>query len=178
MVPRQIDDHTTTGLAAHQTGGRPGGQHGPANVDSQQEVQLFERCQASRRTGEDVRAGVVDPDIDPSVCAVEVGGERLELAFDRHVELLDLDPTAQLPDQPRRLLRPLGIAAVGDRDLGAGPRAGDRDGAPDAARAAGDEHDLPRQAPVHRGPALALFHAASRCADPWGRLLSANIPLP
>src|SRR6185295_11925258 len=132
------------------------------NVDSKQEVELLEGREASRRTGEDVRAGVVDPDVDPSVRAVELGGERLELAFESHVELPDLDPTAQLPDHPGRLLRAFGIVTVGDRDLRARPRAGDRDGSSDAARAAGDEHDLPRQAPVHRGPALALLHAPSQ----------------
>jgi hypothetical protein len=179
VIPRHVDDHPTAGLAAHEVDCRPRGQHGPANVHPEQEVQLLERGEASARAGEDVRAGVVDPDIDAAVGAAEVGRERLELALYRDVEPPHLDPAAEPSDEGSRLLRSAGIVAVGDCDLGTRPCAGDCDGASDPTRPAGHEHDLRRQAPVCTRPALPLLpHAASRFAGPWARLLNANIPLP
>ena len=105
--------------------------------------------------GQDVGPGVVDPGIDSSEPAPELGRKRGQVLLPADVGTHDLGTPAEAPDFSRGALRPLAVPPVGDGEVGPCLRTGDRDRLSDAAGGSGDQYDFPVQrhavSPRHAG---------------------------
>ena len=131
---------------------------------SDQQIELLDARQRGGVAGENVGAGVVDPDVE---AAERAPRGRREIANRREVgeiELEDGGAATELADGAPYLVGAAGVRAIGDRDVGARARGGERDRAADPARRAGDEHGTPRERGVSR-PSTSLGAILSLSKD-------------
>jgi hypothetical protein len=136
VVPAHVDDGAAVLLAAHDLTDRIRARDRALEVDREQDVELALPIPRRRVAGEDVGAGVVDPDVDAAELPAGFVDQPLAGFARAEIGLSDERPLA---DRVSDLARALGRRAVREQDDGALGREGLGDGAADAAARAGDD---------------------------------------
>ena len=139
VVPAHVHDRPAALLAAHDLPGRVRAGDRALEVDGQQRVELALPLPLRRLAGEHVRAGVVDPDVEPAEPLARLGDEALAAVARREVGLADVRAPAARRDRLGDRVRALGRRAVREQNLCALGGAGLGDRASDAAARAGDD---------------------------------------
>ena len=140
VIPAHVDDDAALLLRAQHLRRAPRGEHRPAQIDREQQVQLLDVRERGAGAGEDVGAGVVHPDVE---APERVAGRRAERAHATVVGQVEPDDGRAASerldlalDVPRTVL----VRPIGQRDVGAGASGGERDRPADPAGRAGHEH--------------------------------------
>jgi hypothetical protein len=149
VIPAHVDDDPTIRLRAQEIGGLPRRDDRPAQVDGQEQVQLFQRRERCRRPGEDVGAGVVDPGIDPPEFprCVHAGVPDAQRIAKRH--LAHECAASERDDVAFHGARAGLVGMEGQGDVRPRTCGGKGDRAADAARRACDKHSPPAQFAGH-----------------------------
>ena len=112
-----------------------------AHVHVQQHLQAIGKRLMQRAAGQNIRAGVVDPDIDPPKRLPRLVHQPVNLRWSSHIGQHHRGPATQPPYLRCHLFSGIRAPAVDDH-IRAGARKSQRQRAADAAGAAGDDSYL------------------------------------
>jgi len=107
VVPAHVDDRAARLLPAHDLADRVRAGDRSLQVDGEQQVELAFPLPGRSLAGEDIRAGVVDPDVDPAELLARLGDQALAPVARREVGLPDAGA-----DRVGDLARPVGRRAM------------------------------------------------------------------
>ena len=161
------DDRATVG---HHPPGRLHGQEGAGQVEVDDAPELGDRVVEDRRRGAPTRVG--DGDVEVPEAFHGRARERRRPVVGGDVAGHDHDRVAEGGGE----IVEKGLVEVADADLGPLGHEPLHDGAPDAARATGDDRDLPRQASGHVGRWAFQLSPCSSAAVPMRRRRSTCPP--
>src|SRR6185312_10882571 len=116
-----------------------------AEINRQDQIELFPAGQSPAFSRQNVGTGVVDPDIHPSEAVAQPGGEPSDVLLPPYVGLELFHPPARSSDLGGGLLCALSVAPESDRQVGTRLGASHGDGAADPAGCTSDQYGLALQ---------------------------------